>query len=74
MRSLLDCLNARWPIKGEYIKCSKGHKLGNGKVHIRQVDRGDKLICKICQKCTDYTPFDKDYISMEEGKWIKTRL
>jgi len=52
--SLYDCLNARYPIRDEYIYCSKGYKLGNGNVHIRQLDRGDKLVCTICQRCEDF--------------------
>jgi len=60
--SLYDCINARYPIlPNEYIICSKGHKLGTGKIHIRQVDRGDKLICRICQTCKDFEGFDKPY-------------
>ncbi len=59
--SLFDCQNARWPKDNEYIYCSKGYKLGTGKIHTRQVNRGDKLICRICQTCKDYEGFDKPY-------------
>lgn len=54
VRSLLDCQCARYPTVGEYIKCSKGHKLGDGRVHIRKLERGDKLVCKTCQLCKDF--------------------
>jgi len=50
--SLYDCLNARYPKEGEYIYCLKGHKLGNGKIHIRQMGR--KLVFKVCQECKDF--------------------
>ena len=59
--SILDCINAKWPANGGYIYCSKGHKLGSGKIHTRQVDRGDKLLCRICQICKDFEGFDKPY-------------
>lgn len=65
MRTLYDCLEAQWPINGEYIYCRKGHKLGDGRIHIRRVDRGDKLICRACQVCKDFLPFDVDYIKEE---------
>jgi len=61
--SIFDCLNAKWPNDSlpPYIYCSKGHKLGNGKIHTRKVDRGDKLICRICQTCRDFDGFDIPY-------------
>jgi len=61
--SLYDCLNAKWPNDSlsPYIYCSKGHKLSNGKIHTRQVNRGDKLICRVCQICKDFEGFDKPY-------------
>ncbi len=59
--SIFDCMNAKWPQDNEYIYCSKGRKLGSGKIHTRQVDRGDKLLCRICQICSDWNPFDIPY-------------
>ncbi len=59
MRTLYECVNARYPVlPDEYIKCSKEHKLGAGNIHRRQVDRGDKLLCRVCQICPDFEPFD----------------
>ena len=58
-RSLYDCSHAKYPVPlNEYIMCSKGHKLGSGKVHKRQVDREYTLIFKICQLCTDFDDMD----------------
>jgi len=54
LRSLYDCKNAHWPVKGAIIHCIKGHRLGAGNVNIRQVIRDDKLIFKSCQLCKDY--------------------
>ena len=54
MRSLYQCLEARYPVDNEYIYCGKGHKLGNRNVHVRQVIRGDKLVYKVCQECKDF--------------------
>lgn len=62
MRTLYDCINARYPTtQEEYIKCSKGYKLGSGNIHKRQVDRGDRLMCRICQVCLDFEPFDTPF-------------
>ncbi len=62
MRTLYDCLEARYPIPpNEYILCRKGHKLGDGRIHIRRVDREDKLVCRVCQICKDFSPFGIEY-------------
>jgi hypothetical protein len=58
IRSLNDCLHAKYPGKGEYIYCAKGHKLGNGKVLKSRVDKGVKLIFKCCQLCTYFENMD----------------
>ncbi len=56
IRSLYDCLHAQYPVPpNEYITCSKGHKLGQGHIHKRQVDREDKLVFKICALCKDFS-------------------
>jgi len=55
IRSLYDCLHARYPVPpDEYIRCVKGHKLGQGNIHKRQADREDKLIFKVCMLCSDF--------------------
>ncbi len=54
-RSLYDCYNARYPIPpNEYVTCFKGHQLGKGNILALQVNRGDKLIMKVCQLCPDF--------------------
>ena len=55
--SLMDCLNAKYPSSSEYIYCSKGHKLGDGRIHKRSLDK--PLICRACQGC-------KDFVSMND--------
>jgi hypothetical protein len=53
-RSLEDCLNARWPVKGGWIYCREGHKFGStGQVKIQRVFTG-KYHCSICQYCHDF--------------------
>ena len=59
--SLYDCINAKWPHDNVFIYCSKRAKLGTGNIRTRQVDRGDKLICRTCQTCKDFEGFDKPY-------------
>ena len=61
-RALYDCLNAKWPRDNEYIYCSKGHTLGTGAVHTRQVDREDKLIFKVCQDCPDFIDMNDEEV------------
>lgn len=52
-RTLYDCFHARYPSNGsEYIYCDKGHDLKG--VHIRKMTRGDPLVLKICQSCSDF--------------------
>ena len=59
VRSLYDCYHAKYPASpDEYVRCAKGHKLGNGNIHKRQVDRGDTLIFKICALCKDFDDMD----------------
>ena len=57
--SLYECYNARCGKNG-YIYCAEGHKLGNDNIHIRQVERGDRLIVRACQNCelVDYEPME----------------
>lgn len=55
IRTLYDCLHAKYPSNGLYITCSKGHKLGNGNIHKDKVLKGDKLICRACSLCTDFS-------------------
>ena len=57
MITLNDCFNAK--IKGEYIICSKGHKLGQGEITASR--REQPLVCRICQECLDFEPFDIPY-------------
>ncbi len=60
--SLYDCFLARYPVPpDEMVTCKAGHKLGQGNIHKRQVDRNDRLVFKVCQLC-------KDYSSMNEGE------
>jgi len=56
MISLYECMNTR--IRNNHIVCTEGHHLGKWHIHIRQVARGDKLICNACQNCpdVDYEP------------------
>ena len=63
-RTLYDCLHARYPVPPDtFIKCDKGHKLGNGYVSKIKADRGEKLIFRVCALCVDFDnmgePFDK---------------
>lgn len=58
VRSLYDCLQAKYPSKGEYIYCAKGHKLGQGNISKSRIDQEDKLIFKVCQLCRDFSPMD----------------
>jgi len=67
MISLYECFEAR--IKDKYVYCAKGHRLGKWHIHIRQVARGDKLVCKACQNCSDV-----DYEPMQypnERGWLE---
>ena len=67
IRSLYDCLNARYPISGDYITCLKGHKLGQGKVHKERIDDNeDGLVFKVCQGCLDFLTTDEDSGKIEE--------
>jgi len=59
--SIMDCINAKWPKDNEYICCSKGHKVGNGKIHTRRVDRGAKLIYRVRHTCKEQEGLDKIY-------------
>lgn len=52
-RSLYDCENARYPTDNTYIHCRAGHQLGRN-VHARMMDRGDKLVYKVCRDCPDF--------------------
>jgi len=58
MISLYECFEAR--IKDKYVYCAKGHRLGNGNIHIRQVKRGAPLECSACKNCPDidYSPME----------------
>ena len=61
IRSLYDCLNARYPVSGECLTCSKGHKLGQGKVNKgRMDDNEDGLVFKVCQTCLDFLTMNED--------------
>ena len=66
IRSLWDCYHAKYPGEGDYVICDKGHKLGSGYVHKRQVDREDKLVFRVCQLCVDYSPFDTPFMRDKE--------
>ncbi len=61
MISLMDCVNAIGPdgIKHKYIWCREGHKLGTG--YIRGVDEERPLVCRRCQECPVFEPFDIPY-------------
>ena len=56
--SLYDCLWAKSPY-GEHthIYCAKGHKLGDGHI-VESTDRDKPLVCRTCQSCKDFEPFD----------------
>ena len=56
IRSLYDCLLAKYPGNGEFIYCAKGHKLGNGKILKSRVE--EKLIFKVCMLCPDFEDMD----------------
>ena len=61
IRTLYDCSHARYPAEGQYITCDKEHKLGVGWVNKESANRGDRLVFKICQLCTDYDPYETPY-------------
>ena len=63
MRTLYDCLNARYPddvTHIDYIWCRKGHILGRDNIHKGQADREKPLICIICQTCRDFEPMNEE--------------
>ena len=55
-RQLYQCLHPK--VRGDRIYCSKGYRLRNGfkdgTIPCRCLERGDPLICSICQDCGDY--------------------
>jgi len=63
MISLWMCKNAIY--HEPYIKCSKGHDLGN--VHSRMVKRGKPLVCRACNPCPDCVIMGDDIQRSERG-------
>ena len=59
MRSLHDCLHAKYPMYPEEdgsITCLMEHKLGSA--HIRQIERNAPLIYFVCWDCPDFVSMD----------------
>ncbi len=71
LRSLEDCLFAKYPGSGEFIYCAAGHKLGSGKILKSRVDKGDKLIFKVCMLCPDFNDMDDLTIATKCGRVVK---
>jgi len=73
-RSLYMCFEAK--VMGESVICIKGHLLGHrsdGKIHIRQLARGDRLEFTVCQDCLDYEEVGPRLASEDRG-WIGVPL
>ena len=69
MNSLYECSNAR--VKGR-VYCSKKHrlsKLGDRKLNIERLVRGDPLIFLVCQDCPDFDCMGPP-IPKEERGWV----
>ena len=71
-RSLYQCLNAKYPIKGKRLRCSKGHDLSLN-ASVLALGRGRPLVIKRCQNCLDYDEMGPPVPPDERG-WLKDIL
>ena len=71
-RTLYECSNAC--VKGDSIHCSKGYVLsinsGNGHIDVRRLAKGEALMFKVCQKCTDFDRIGPPVLPEERG-WLR---
>ena len=74
-RTLYECSYAR--VKGKYINCSKGYVLslvsGNGHIDVRRLAKGEALMFRVCQKCTDFDRMGPP-VPPEERGWLKEKV
>jgi hypothetical protein len=67
MRSLYDCLNAKF--NGKTIKCAAGHEL-NAPIGAKQLAQGDPLRLEVCQQCPDFVSMGPPLRRRDMG-WLK---
>ena len=72
-RSLYQCFNARFPIKGDRIYCDKGHSLlrisrKDGTISVVRLARGEPLELTVCQLCRDFDELGPP-VPREERGW-----
>lgn len=58
MRTLYDCMEARYPTEGTRIYCRKGHPLPQAAT-TTGFQRMAKFECKVCQECDDFNDADE---------------
>ena len=66
-RILYNCFNAH--VLGDKIYCTKGYKLGSGRLTILRLLRGEPLRCDVCQDCPDHDTDDINVGEYDRG-WI----
>ena len=66
--SLYECFNAK--VMNDKIYCAKGHHLCKlGKINLLRLKRGNSLIFKVCQNCSDFDRMGEP-IPLQERGWI----